>query len=194
MESISPREQILQTTSQLLETQGYHGTGLNQIIKESGSPKGSLYYYFPEGKKEIAAEAIRHSAMLTAQRIQANLDTKEDWIESLRIFSHSIAHHIEQSDFRAGGPLQAVAVETAATDEYLNTSCRNAYETLRLPFEEKLLAGGFTPDQAASYSMLILTMLEGAILISRTYHNGGPLRQTGDELAKLLRSIQPANA
>ena len=38
------REQILQTTCVLLEKQGYHGTGLNEIIKESGSPKGSLYY------------------------------------------------------------------------------------------------------------------------------------------------------
>jgi TetR/AcrR family transcriptional regulator, lmrAB and yxaGH operons repressor len=51
------RDQIIQTTCTLLESQGYHATGLNQILKESGAPKGSLYYYFPQGKEELAEEA-----------------------------------------------------------------------------------------------------------------------------------------
>ena len=52
------REQILKTTCDLMEKQGYHGTGLNEIVKESGSPKGSLYHYFPDGKEQIVAEAV----------------------------------------------------------------------------------------------------------------------------------------
>lgn len=192
MESTSPREQILQTTSELLESQGYHGTGLNQIIKESGAPKGSLYYYFPEGKKEIAAQAIQRSALLTAERIRSNLTAGQEFTESLRAFCHSIAGYIEQSGFRAGGPLQAVAVETAATDDYLNAACREAYQTLRQAFEEKMLASGFSAEQASRYARLILYLLEGAILLSRTDHSGDPLRQAGDELADLLRAVKPA--
>ncbi len=40
----STRNQIIETTCDLLESQGFHGTGLSQIIKESGAPRGSLYY------------------------------------------------------------------------------------------------------------------------------------------------------
>ena len=65
------REQILQTTCNLLEKQGYHGTGLNEIVKESGAPKGSLYYYFPEGKEQITAEAVLQSGRVTSERIHA---------------------------------------------------------------------------------------------------------------------------
>ena len=52
------RDQIIQTTSNLIENQGYHATGLNEIVKESGAPKGSIYYYFPDGKEGITAEAV----------------------------------------------------------------------------------------------------------------------------------------
>ena len=49
------REIIIETTCDLMENQGYHATGLNEIVKVSGAPKGSLYYYFPEGKESLAA-------------------------------------------------------------------------------------------------------------------------------------------
>ncbi len=67
------REQILQTTCEFLEKQGYHSTGLNEIVKESGVPKGSLYYYFPEGKEQITAEAVLQSGQVVSQRIRTGL-------------------------------------------------------------------------------------------------------------------------
>jgi len=39
------RAKILLTMARLIEKQGYHATGLNEIIKDSGAPKGSLYYF-----------------------------------------------------------------------------------------------------------------------------------------------------
>ena len=44
---MNTREKILTTAAFLFQKNGYHATGLNEIIKESGTPKGSLYYYFP---------------------------------------------------------------------------------------------------------------------------------------------------
>ena len=63
------REQILRTASELPELQGYRATGLNQIVKESGAPKGFLFYYyyyynFPEGENGLTDEALQRPAQL----------------------------------------------------------------------------------------------------------------------------------
>ena len=49
------KRKVVETTRTLMQTQGYNATGLNQIIKVSGTPKGSLYHYFPGGKVRLDA-------------------------------------------------------------------------------------------------------------------------------------------
>ena len=184
------REQIVQTTCALLESQGYHATGLNQIVKEAGAPKGSLYYYFPEGKEAIAEEAIRHVTGMVVERIRTNLSQFPDAAEGVRSFAQTIAHHIEASGFQSGGPLTTIALETATTSERLNRVCHEAYESMRLAFEEKLLASRFPAEQAAELSHTILAAMEGGILLSRTYHSGDPLRKVGASLYVLVQMME----
>jgi len=67
------RANILTAMARLIEKQGYHATGLNEIIRESGAPKGSVYYYFPGGKEQIGAEAILESSRMIAGRLRSML-------------------------------------------------------------------------------------------------------------------------
>ena len=48
------REMAIQIAERLFAEQGYAATGLTQIIEESGSPKGSFYFHFPGGKRQLA--------------------------------------------------------------------------------------------------------------------------------------------
>lgn len=186
------KDQIIETTCALLEAQGYHATGLNQIVKESGTPKGSLYYYFPEGKESIAEEAIRMATGILVQRIRENLGAVADPAEAVRAFTEGIAHHIEASGFQSGGPLTTIALETATSSTRLNEVCRAAYEEMRQAFAEKLLAAGFASEQAETLSITILAAMEGGILLSRTNHSGDPLRSVGGCLSILIQSMQQA--
>ena len=67
------RSRILLTMARLIEKQGYHATGLNEIIRESNTPKGSLYYYFPGGKEQIGAEAILEAGKIISGRLRGVL-------------------------------------------------------------------------------------------------------------------------
>ena len=184
----STRDQIIQTTSELLENQGFHATGMNEIVKESGAPKGSIYYYFPDGKEGITAEALLFSGRMVSDRINIHLAKFDDPADSIRSFIETIAHYVEESGFKSGGPLTIVSSETATTNEKLNQVCREAYGMVRMAFQDRLIAAGFTEDKAENLAWVIVSAIEGGVILSRTYHTGEPLRKVARELAALVNN------
>jgi TetR/AcrR family transcriptional repressor of lmrAB and yxaGH operons len=182
----SKREQIIETTSQLMETQGYHATGLNQIVAESGAPKGSLYYYFPDGKDGLVEEAIVRTREKIEGRLQEGLDAYDHPSEALPAFLRNLAHHVQASGFQSGGPITAVALEAASTNERLNTACRAAYHSWQTVIRQSLLAAGYEPVRAQRLGTVVIALIEGAIILSRSERNVGPLLDAATELEYLL--------
>ena len=182
----SMREQIILTMCDLLEAQGYHASGLNQLVKESGAPKGSLYHYFPDGKDGLTAEAITHTGQVTAERIRSGLAVQPEAAAAVEGCVAQIAHLVERSGFRAGGPLTTVAMETATTNERLNLCCRAAFAQIEAAFGEKLVADGIATERAAELATFITAAIEGGIMLSRTQHSGDPLRLVARELGRML--------
>jgi TetR/AcrR family transcriptional repressor of lmrAB and yxaGH operons len=168
-----------------MEKQGYHATGLNQILAESGTPKGSLYYYFPGGKEELAASAIEQTGLAVSERIANGLAGNTNTAEAIDTFIQRIANGVEASGFQAGGPLATVAMETATTNERLNLACRKAYDRLQRTFYDKLV-GEFSEPRAAELATFITAAIEGGIILSRTNHDGAPLRRVAAEIRLLL--------
>jgi len=184
------REQILKTTCDLLEKQGYHGTGLNEIVKESGAPKGSLYYYFPAGKEQITAEAVLQSGQTTAERIRTGLKASSSAPKAIHDFILLIAENVEYSGFAAGSPLTAVAMETATQSERINLACREAYHMLQHVFTEKLVESGYSKVKAEELGTFITASIEGGIILSRTSHTADPLRLVAKQLKAWLLSAE----
>ncbi len=182
---------ILSATGTLLETQGLHATGLNQIIQASGAPKGSLYYYYPGGKDELAEAAISAAGAQVAARIQAQLSLHAEAAEAVRLFVLAIAAQVEISEFQRGGPLLTVALETATTNERLNRACRNEYTRIHSAFAAKLLAGGWSSAHAALLATMITAAIEGGVILSRTHHSAEPLQVVAEQLATLIRLSAP---
>lgn len=183
----SKREQIITTTCQLIELQGYHATGLNQILAESGTPKGSLYYYFPDGKDGLIEEAITYTSSIIMGRLREGMDAHESAAAAIPAFLRNLAHYVQLSGFQAGGPITAVALEAASTNERLNTACRTAYGQWQGVIEQKLLADGYEAVRAARLAKMVIALIEGAIILSRTERNVAALLNAAAELELLLQ-------
>ncbi|MDX1415365.1 MAG: TetR/AcrR family transcriptional regulator [Candidatus Promineifilaceae bacterium] len=183
----SKREQIIETTCHLMETQGYHATGLNQILTESGAPKGSLYYYFPEGKEELGVEAIERSGHMIEMRIRQMISDIDDPVTAVSNFITALAGHVDASGYMAGGPITAIAVESASTNDRLREACRAAYESWQVAFAEKLAEGGFSAERSRRLAGVIVSALEGGIILSRSRRSPQPILDIAQEIEYLLR-------
>jgi TetR/AcrR family transcriptional repressor of lmrAB and yxaGH operons len=180
------REQIIQTTCQLIELQGYHATGLSQILAESEAPKGSLYYYFPDGKDELVEEAIGYTGGIIAERLREGMGAYERAGEAIPAFLRQLAFYVEQSGYEAGGPITAVALEAASTNERLNAACRQVYQLWQGVIEAKLLSDGYAAARARRLASVTIALIEGAIILSRSERSTSPLLDAAAELEVLF--------
>jgi len=55
------KEELLQVGLDTLLTNGYHGTGIKEVLDKLGVPKGSFYHYF-KSKERFAAEVVHFYA------------------------------------------------------------------------------------------------------------------------------------
>ncbi len=182
----SSRDQIIETTCELMDLQGYHATGLNEIVKASGSPKGSLYYYFPEGKEELTERALEHVGGIVRERIENHLKLVPAPAKAICDFIRLVAVNVEASGYKSGGPITTVALETAATSDRLRATCERIYASWQRLFRLKLEDGGLQSEQAEELATLTLASLEGGILLCRTQRSPKPLQQIADTLQVLI--------
>lgn len=185
----SARDQIVETTCELLDLQGYHATGLNEIVRTSGSPKGSLYYYFPGGKEELTEEALEHVGGIVRKRIESHLKLVPAPAKAICDFIRLVAVNVEASGYKSGGPITTVALETAATSDRLRATCERIYASWQRLFRLKLEAGRLQSEQAEELATLTLASLEGGILLCRTQRSPEPLRQIANALQMLIEHL-----
>ncbi len=178
----------LAAAAKLLRQQGYHGTALHDILVASGSPRGSLYFHFPGGKEQIGEAALALSAEAVRQGIAKAAEASENAESFLVRIVRGMAAELERSDYREGCPIATTALETAAQIKALGTATRTAFEKWELEIKRGLFRFGMTAGEADRTATMVLSQLEGALLLARTYRNLEPIHRAEQALKWLLRA------
>jgi len=192
-DDLSARARFIETMAQLLERQGYYGTGLNEIVQQSGAPKGSLYHYFPGGKEELAAAAITDQGKRIAEYIRGELAKRDDPVEAIHALIAEMGSNMAASGWCTGGPITSVALETSASSERLRDACGGAYAAWEAVFREKLIASDFPPERADRLATAIAASIEGAIILARVRRCPDAMNRVAAEMKVLLESARPAD-
>ncbi|MER2155772.1 MAG: TetR/AcrR family transcriptional regulator [Solibacillus sp.] len=184
------KDKILETATRLFYFQGFHGTGLNQIIKESGSPKGSLYHYFPEGKEQLAEEAIVLSKRRIGAVIQHYMNEFEDVGVALNAHILAMADLFDLDngleDSYTMMPFGLLAAESAFMNERLRKVCGDTYKYWESIYYTKLIANGFGDEAAVTLSKAVSAMIEGAVTLSLSQRTNEPLLNISKVIPALL--------
>ena len=184
------RDKTLSAAAKLFRRQGYHGTALQDILQAGGSPRGSLYFHFPNGKEEIGEAALA----LAGEAVRRGIAHAAATSESAEIFVTRIARgmlaNLEQSDYTEGCPIATTALETAAQSQILGAATRNAFQSWEREISLGLERFGMAPGDAEEIATLILSQLEGALLLARTYRSPAPMHRAEKALKLLLRAAR----
>ena len=181
----------METTARLMRSQGYHATGLNQIIEESQAPKGSLYHYFPQGKEELAAEALAGAGRHVGERLRQLFDSNRPG-DALDNLVESAIADLEASDYQNGCPIALVGLEAGANCPALRQICAAQFEAAVKLIGERFLAMGVPAEKAHDLAQTVFAGYEGALLLSRVTRDPQHLRRMATHLNETIRQARQA--
>lgn len=186
------RQRLLEAAALLIQERGYHATGLRDVLAASGAPRGSLYFHFPNGKDQLAAEAVQLSADRICAITQQVLTEAPDLRHGVLTVVGLFAQQLEGSGYTLGCPVAPAAVNGEEGD-LLPGVVRDAFDSWQSVIAERLRAEGLAPERATRLACFALSTIEGALLLSRVRRDVAPLHDAGAELLALLEMTLAQN-
>ena len=99
-----------------------------------------------------------------------------------------MAADLERSDYKEGCPIATTALETAAQSAALGAASRAALQSWQQEIERGLERFGIV--DAAKVAVAVLSQLEGALLLARTYRSLEPM-QRAEKALLVLAGVRP---
>ena len=168
---MSKKDDIIKTAAALIQTRGYAGTGLNEIIEKSGAPRGSVYYYFKNGKDEIAAAALEYYSINLLKNLQtaaSSAGSPEQFVEAVFSFFKKEA---VKSGFEKSCPVASTALEISPSNQFLHKTIQNIYRSWQKAVEEALPGCRKDPELAVNF----VSLLEGSLVSARIMKSAAPI-------------------
>src|SRR5947209_15889568 len=174
------RERIVETSAELFRRQGYSATGVKQIVTAAQAPFGSLYHFFPGGKEELGAEAVRVSGAIYAQLIGAVFDPAPDLLTGIRTFFAAAGEHLRETGYEDACPIATVALEVSSSSEPMRVACAEVFESWIATGATRFERAGLSPEAARELTIGMLASLEGAFVLARALRTTEPLHVAGE--------------
>lgn len=164
------RSKILSAALTKFRSDGYHGIGVDGISKEAGVTSGAFYKSFSSKSaafKEVVAEGF---SVLREALVAKKATGKSDWLVSFFQWYLSTPKSTDDEasclPMEGGCALPTLSPEVARTDE----STKETYQKEILKIVDLIAADapGNTNKQKRSLSLVILCLLVGSVIISRS--------------------------
>ena len=186
------RERILARSAQLFNRQGYFGSSLADIMRETGLEKGGIYNHF-SSKEQLALEAFDYAYELVEQRVRQALTGKKHAVERLMAILSVFQSIADDPPVAGGCPILNTAIEADDAHPALRERARGAMNDWRATIcrivtrgiERQEIRQGVDADEVAT---LFICMLEGAVMLSNLYKDGTHMRRAVKHMAKYIET------
>ena len=181
MVTLNNRDSLLRSASLLFRQKGYHGVALAEILKAADLPKGSLYYHFPGGKRELATEATLSAGRIIERSVSRAFEGASCFAQGMAAFCDVVADRL-----RSESPVEACPVASILQASTSEPELREAARTVLASWSERLVLqaarlGHPAPHDAAD---MVLMQMEGAWLLAVAEQSARPFERLGEMYRK----------
>jgi TetR/AcrR family transcriptional repressor of lmrAB and yxaGH operons len=169
------KDGLVRTAMRLFREQGYASTGLQQILAESGAPKGSLYHYFPSGKEELGEAAVRLAAQLMGEKLSELAERHATPAAFVKAYCTTMAGWMELSEFRSGCPIATTMLETAPSAPALTQAGVDALDHWIAIISPVFRRSGASAAAARAKAQHLIATMEGALIVARIRQSPRPI-------------------
>ncbi len=174
-DTISTRERLIITSAGLFRDKGFHGTGLTEILKASGLPKGSLYHHFPLGKSDLAvasADWISHVMIDIIHDAFEHAETPEQGGTTL---CFKLAKLFDIDNWQ-GCPIYSILFDGPG-NEVFRAKAEEIFQSWNDTTRDHMVRLGMAPDLAEGRAEALMIAIEGAWVLARSRRSSDVLRR-----------------
>lgn len=183
------REEVLSTVLDLIHQQGFHSTGLKELLAHSGISSGSFYNYF--ASKDELAHALIDFKWNQLKSVMFSVTHPDPIAQLFQMLDRLEATHQAENPC-AGCFLGNLIVELVEHNPEFRPHLIQVFDEWQQELARLLWAGHsqlkpeVDPDRLAQQ---LLSAIEGALLLGRLYNNPERLQHCVDGCRYLLRSV-----
>ncbi len=190
------RDHILAKSAAVFNQHGYAASSMSDLMLATRLEKGGIYNHFAS-KEQLALEAFDYAVSLIERRFEALLEGRCPALERLKAVMDVFLEFIHDPVLPGGCPVLNAAIEADDSNEKLRERIRlvlNAWRTRIQGIVEKGVAMGElrTGTDGAQLATVMISLLEGAVMMSKVYRDSTHMRIAATFLVTHLKTLSTA--
>lgn len=187
------KEKVIESAQKLFHIYGFQNTSIDDILESTGVTKSNLYYHF-KSKEELGLLILEKRIREYEDKFFS--DTLENYSLSpqrrLKKYYKKVTDYHEKLECKNGCPFGNLALEMSDTNEKFRSQLSEFFNHWQKVIEKCIREGielkEFRSDISPKIiSQLILSHLEGAILLAKTHRSITHLSSGSKTIMKLIK-------
>ena len=181
------RQRLIECAAELFWKNGYSATGINEILKQTGLPKGSFYFYF-KNKDDLASAVTEYYQKILLEQFQSS-SQGNDWESFIEEIFDYLSVRTSGQTF-AGCPYAVMGMETALSKPAVASVFMEKLKKFEQIFQKVLLYSGLPQDHAAILSRRMLSIYQGYLLLGRINGDLSYLKNAEKNMIEMYREYR----
>jgi TetR/AcrR family transcriptional regulator, lmrAB and yxaGH operons repressor len=179
---------MITAARRLIRERGYHATALSDVLELSAAPRGSVYFHFPDGKTQLAAEVARAYARDQADLIERAAEESDSVSDLITAYVTRARENLVRSNYTEGCTIAPLVLEGAGEPEQLANAVSAAFSLIMESLAFQFAFFGMGRARARELAEVVVSGVEGALVTARAFQDPGPF----DSMLAVL--VEHANA